>query len=293
MCPKVKYNDNTKATKKFKRMLDGINLWSGWMPTGTVPKTVRKLSYEKYNPVVFRVMKRSELDAIPRDRYDVKVIKVIVPLHETGEVEGEEELLVAITNSEQLTKRLKTLRQNMRIRIRDNNGGGGNPPSSNPFREPIDQHKMADCILQVMDDFFHGEDKCTICDKEFSNMEFCVMTHIFLKKIHFLKKETRLQFSKFAQKRVFAGKSGFIRSYNTYAGKDIYKDFEKQLDIKQFNFKNHPVPIPPEKKSTDFHQRMIQDMSLAFQEIGRAFQKSPYFKELKELKETLNEFVLQ
>lgn len=46
-------------------------------------------------------------------------------------------------------------------------------------------------------------------------------------------------------------------------------------------------------KPSDYHQRMMLDMSLAFQEIGWVFQKSPYFKELKELKKTVNEFVLQ
>lgn len=124
-------------------------------------------------------------------------------------------------------------------------------------------------------------------------MEFCVMMHIFFKKIHFLKKETRLQFSKFLQNKVFAGKSGFIRTFNTYADKDIYSDFEDQLDIEQYNFKKRPASIPPEMKPSDYHQRMMLDMSLAFQEIGWVFQKSPYFKELKELKKTVNEFVLQ
>lgn len=248
---------------------------------------------DRQNPVVVRFVTRSELAAIPRDRFDVKVIKVRVPLLETGEIGGEEELMVAITNTEQLARQLKKVRRNLRNRMRNNNGGGGNPPSGNLFKEPIDQYQMADCIIQVMDDFFHGEEKCTIYDQKYNNMEFCVMMHIFFKKIHFLKKETRLQFSTFLQNRVFAGKPGFVRSFNTYADKDNYKAFEEQLDINQYNFKNRPVPIPSEKKPSDYHQRMMVDIGLAFQEIGWAFQKSPYFIKLKELKKTVNGFVLQ
>ena len=242
------------------------------------------------NPVIVRVMTRSELASIPRDRYKVKVIRVMAPLSETGEFEGEEELLVAITNSTLLTKHLKNFRQTLRASLRKNRGGGGDSPSSNPFKEPIDQHQMADCIILVMDSFFHGESNCTICDKDYSMMDFCVLMHIFFKKINFLKKEARQPFSKFVEIRVLA-KSGFSRNYNNYAKKEIYTDFEEQLDIKQFNFKSHP--IPPEKKPSDYHQRIILEMSMAFQEIGRAFQKSPYFIKLKELRKTVNEFVLQ
>ena len=91
---------------------------SGRMPTGTMLKIGPDLP-DKHNPVIVRVVTRSELTAIPRDRYEVRVIKVMVPLLDTGEVGGEEELMVAITDSEQLTRRLKNLRQNIRIRLRD------------------------------------------------------------------------------------------------------------------------------------------------------------------------------
>lgn len=153
---------------------------------------------------------------------------------------------------------------------------------------------MADCIIQVMDDFFYSEDKCTIYEKEYNRMEFCVLMHIFFKKTNFLKKKSRLSFSNFMQNKVLVGKSGFVRTYNKYADKAIFKDFEKQLDIKQYNFKKHSVPLPPEKmNSLDYHQRMMIETGYAFQEIGWAFQKKPYFEELKDLKKTMNKLVIQ
>lgn len=249
---------------------------------------------DERNPVIVRYVTRSELAAIPKDRYAVKVIKVSFSRSETGELVGEEALMVAITDIENAQKQLKQVRFSYRTLLRKFGGGGGGGKSSiNPFCAPIDQHKMADCIIQVMDDFFHGEKECTIYDNKYSRMEFCVLMHIFFKKANFLKKDARLPFSQFLEKKVFAGKSGFVRSYNTYADKDTYKDFEDQLNIQEIDFRNHPVPIPKDKKPSDFHQRMMLDLKNAFQEIGWAFQKSPYFTELKALRETMNHFELQ
>ena len=162
MSPKLK-KDYAKATKKVKRMINGFIQRSGRTPTGIVPRIGPELPDER-NPVIVRALTRSELAAIPRDRYEVRVISVRILTLDTGEVGGEEELVVAITHTEQLARQLKKVRQNLRKRLRDNNGGGGPPSSENPFKDPINQYLMADCVIQVMEDFFHGEDKCTICD---------------------------------------------------------------------------------------------------------------------------------
>lgn len=162
MSPKLK-KDYAKATKKVKRMINGFIQRSGRTPTGIVPRIGPELPDER-NPVIVRALTRSELAAIPRDRYEVRVISVRIPTLDTGEVGGEEELVVAITHTERLARQLKKVRQNLRKRLRDNNGGGGPPSSENPFKDPINQYLMAG-VIQVMEDFFHGEDKCTICDQ--------------------------------------------------------------------------------------------------------------------------------
>jgi hypothetical protein len=266
---------------------DNLESRRKWVSVSALP--------DRKNPVVVRFVTRSELAAISRNNYDVKVIKVRVPLMEAGEAVGEKELLVAITRADLLSKQLKNFRYRYRTIMRKNGGGGGggDEPPSNPFCDPIDQEKMADCIIEVMDDIFHGGEQCTICDKSYSYMEFCVLMHIFFKKLNFLKKESRLPFSKFVQNKVLAGKSGFVRTYNTYADKDIYKTFEEELDMSKMNFRKRPATVPPKEKPKDYHQCVMLEMSLAFQEIGWHFQKSPYFIELKKLKETVNLFVLQ
>lgn len=278
MSPKLK---KAYAVKKVKRMINGFKMRSGRMTTGTVPKIGPDLP-DKHNPVIVRVMTRSELATIPRDRYEVRVIRVMVPLLDNGEVGGEEELMVAITNVKLLEKQLKVFRQNLRSRLRGNNGGGGGPSSTILFNSPVNEDMMSDCIMNVMEDFFHGEENCTICNKEYSIMEFCVLMHIYFKYIGFLKNKSRLSYSKFLQEKVFASKSKLgERTYNTYANKEAYKTLEKQLKNMEVDFNKHPK-LPPDLKESI--------LKPAFQEIGWAFQHSRYFIDLIELRNDLQKF---
>lgn len=278
MSPKLKKD---YATKKVKRIINGFKMRSGRITTGSVLKIGPDLP-DKHNPVIVRVVTRSELTAIPRDRYEVRVIKVMVPLQDNGEVGGEEELMVAITNVKLLEKQLKTFRQNLRSRLRGNNGGGDGPSSTILFNSPVNEDMMSDCIMNVMEDFFHGEENCTICNKEYSIMEFCVLMHIYFKYIGFLKNKSRLSYSKFLQEKVFASKSKLgERTYNTYANKEAYKTLEKQLKNMEVDFNKHPK-LPPDLKESI--------LKPVFQEIGWAFQHSRYFIDLIELRNDLQKF---
>lgn len=269
----------TKTIKKVRQRVWGYKVRSGRTLTDTMSKAGPVLP-NKQNPVVVRVVTRSELAAIPKDRYNVKVIKAMVPSQKTGEPGVEEELLVAISESEQHTKRLKRFRQELRVKLRRHRGGGGPPPPpSSLFNPPIKEDLMADCIIEVMDNFFHGEEKCTICNQKYGRMEFCVLMHIFLKYIGFLKNESRLSYSEFLQEKVFVGKSKFgERTFNTYANKEAYQKLRKQLETLKVDFKSHPK-LPP-----DPNESILKP---AFQEIGRAFQHSDYFTQLIELKKNL------
>ena len=67
MSPKLKKD---YATKRVKRIINGIKMRSGRITTGSVLKIGPDLP-DKHNPVIVRVVTRSELAAIPRDRYEV------------------------------------------------------------------------------------------------------------------------------------------------------------------------------------------------------------------------------
>ena len=281
MVPKVKTYNSAKAIKKAKRQMAGLKQRHGKPLTGMVPKIGPELPDER-NPVIIRLLKRSELAAIPRDRYDIRVLKVRVPLLETGEVGGEEELVVAITDTMNLAKQLKKLRQNLRNRLRNNGGGGDGPSSSGIFNSPINEDLMSDCILGVMEDFFQGDENCTICNREYGRMDFCVLMHIYFKYIGFLKNESRLSYSTFLQEKVFVSKSKFgKRTFNTYANKASFKILRKQLENLEVDFKKHPK-LPP-----DSNESILKP---AFQEIGYAFQHSSYITDLIELRNDLQKF---
>ena len=233
------------------------------------------------NPLVICVATRREIANIPRNQYVVKILRPLRSLYRGDKME--ERLVVMIKHVELLKKEIESLRYDYRIRKR--NGGGDGLPPSNLFYEPIDEGKMADCILKNVNKFFHDDETCTILDKEYNRMEFCVLVHIYFKYIGILKNKSRLSFSTYLQFWVFAGKSEFgERTYNTYANKDIFKNLEKELSNTKVSFRFHPEqPKVPDGK---FLMR-------AFQEIGYAFHHSDYFDELRELNKTMQCFDIQ
>lgn len=237
-------------------------------------------------PVIVRVATRSEVAGIPTDRYFVKVLESPASSQNnvTDEPNGEESVIVAIGITKELQKTLIKIRRNYRAEVRQGGGGGGGSQISNLFKEPIKESRMADCILNIMETFFHGDETCSIYNTKYNRMEFCVLLHLYFKYIHILKNDSRLSYSTFLQKKVYVKKSEFgERTYNTYANKDVFQKFEKELENIQVNFNLHPK-YPPES-----NENILKP---AFQEIGWAFHHSPYFKELRDLRKALETFDL-
>lgn len=242
-----------------------------------------------YKPVVFRALKRSEIDSIPKDRYFVLEItptggqNTLTPV-----TASEEEVLVAIGLAKQLEKHLKSFHLGYRHHLRNYNGGGDDPSHINIFVSPIREDKMADCILSVMDGFFHGENECNICNNSYNHKEFCVLMHIYFKYIGILKNENRLPYSTFLNNKVFGKKSLFSeRTYNTYATKDVFQSLSNELKYMkdklniEVDFTKHPQ-LPPKPNENIYKP--------AFQEIGWAFHYSDYFTKLREMRENLQAF---
>ena len=88
--------------------------WASFKNLEDVKKEVATFMPNKQNPVVVRFVTRSELAAIPKDRYSVRIIKVRVPRMKSGESDGEEEIQVAITDTLLLAKQLKKIRSKIR-----------------------------------------------------------------------------------------------------------------------------------------------------------------------------------
>lgn len=270
MIPNVKYLSLTR--RKYKSNLKSIV--QSQVAVSELP--------DINNPVIRRVLTRREIADIPKDRYVVKMLGPVKRHHRAMNRQDkmEEKIVVVIQLAEQLKKEMKAIRNEYRKKKRKS--GSGFIPSTNLFHAPIDEDKMADCIVKIVDDFFHDDDKCTVFDKTYNRMEFCVLMHIFFDYIHILNKKNRLPYSKFLQEKVFTGKSEFgERTYNTYASKDFFEDFKKEIKDSTISFKNHP--IPPKVPDGKFLLR-------SFQEIGWAFHHSDYFEELRNLNKKIQTF---
>lgn len=136
------------------------------------PREVVPALPNKYFPIVVRAASRDELDDIPRDLYTVTVLATV------KRPDLEEALVIALTRIDECQDSFKSLLLNIHDIVRKS--GGGDEPPGNLFFAPIDEGKLADCIIGVMRGFFHDEETCNICDKEYNRMEFCVLMHILI-----------------------------------------------------------------------------------------------------------------
>ena len=240
------------------------------------PREVVPALPNKYFPIVVRAASRDELDDIPRDLYTVTVLATV------KRPDLEEALVIALTRIDECQDSFKSLLLNIHDIVRKS--GGGDEPPGNLFYAPIDEDKMADCIIGVMKGFFHGEETCNICDRDYNPTEFCVLVHIFFKYIKILKSQSRLPFSKYLKNKVLVGKEKFVeRTFNKYAGKQHFKNFETEVKDLTINFRSHAMPLKgPDGKF----------LRLAFIEIGYAFLRSDYFNELRKLRKNVLTFIL-
>ena len=156
------------------------------------------------------------------------------------------------------------------------------PPPSNSdiFYPPIDEDKLSDCIKMIINQLFGNSDKIKIYSQKIKVGEFCLLMHCYFRRIKILKKEGLKPFSDYLEKKVFPEGSKFTaRTFNNYANdpnyvnaKDGFIDSEK-LEI---NFKKHPKPSG----------KLID----VFHEVGYNFHNSPYFDELREMRDNINNF---
>lgn len=270
-----------------------------FLPNNDVPFVVQKLTMEQIN-------------AIPRDRFAVSMIEPSMPLMSSSgirkgrqnlslrkqlryrlrdqggvigfvsrtppdmvqnETDGSKKYDTIITLLTQAIGVTKTARQSHRIALRNQNGI---EPDSGIFYEPIDEDRLSDCILDIIEDYFGAGDTCKIIGKEYKLPAFCVLMHFYFIRIGFLKNKARQPFYLYLLKKVFGNAERFTaKTFNNYANEYKYVE-EAFTNVTQLSidFSKHPTP-----------SGKLQD---AFQEIGHVFYKSPYFDELRELRKCMD-----
>lgn len=231
----------------------------------------------KDNPVVVLHLTQAQIDAIPRDQFDVVVLgpaHLCAPTFIVSPAPGEQLFLTFVTLVGQLQNDSNAFFTLLRNHSRNN---GGDEPPANIFLTPIDENKMSDCIMRVVLDFFGNNKIITLHGHTFKVSEFCVLIHYYFLRINVLKRKGRKPFCEYLEKKVFRNKLEFTaRTFNKYA--DNYKNSHlTDTEALPINFKYHA-----DDKG--------QPLQKVFHEVGWNFHNSPYFEELREMKNNLEQF---
>ena len=254
MCAKIKKNEVSKC------MLDDFD-WDSFESSGTDQKT---RWFSPKNRGRFR-----------KKRLPPSVIRQVYGIQTVQDSVKEKDVDYVIEKLEKAHRTLKDIRDECRKELkRTRGGGGGTPPNSGIFHRLIDEDEMANCILKIVDQLFHGEKECEICKIRLNIYEFFLLTQFFFDYIHILEKTKQLAFCEYLNNKVFAGKNKVgVRSFNNYAKKNVYTNFAIFLtDNKNIKFDKRP----------ELSRAKAENYLLApFQEIGWKFQQSDYFGDLR------------
>ena len=162
-------------------------------------------------------------------------------------------------------------------------GGGGTPPNSNIFNRLVDEKRLADSILEIVNKYFHGAKECEICKIKINVYVFFLLMHYYFDYIHILENNKLSPFCEYLNQKVFGGNNKIgVRNFNNYAKNKKYTNFGKLLaEETRIKFKNRPkLPRP----KTEHY------LLAPFQEIGWNFQYSSYFDELRRQKMIVHSF---
>lgn len=253
-------------------MLNGQPLMPGGVP------------YVSFSDTPIRCyLTREEMAMIPKSRYKVKVIGKVLRIETVRDDVGEDEMVFAIDMWSKVGRTLKQIRADSRKKSKNkeggDNGGNGTPPKHSIFNRLVDEKKMADIIIEVIEKYFHDNNTCEVCKVELSLNEFCLLIHFYFCYVKILENESQLSFSTFLKKKVFGGIDKVpVRNLNYYAHQNSYSKLKSILDE---NRKKDMKPIRfcsrPELSSRDVEHFLLPP----FQEIGWYFQKSPYYDDLR------------
>lgn len=234
------------------------------------------------NPVVVQRLTRQQIAAIPRDKYAVRVIRHFAYRNRKNRKKKgglQEELVVVIKLLDQAQFQLNKIRS--KYQDLDTTGGGDDtPPEFDIFRSPIDEDKMADCILNVKEGFFGCHDTCTIGKKECNITDFCLFVHFAFRKMNLLNNYFRKPFCEYLQTKVLMNDEKLkVKNFNNYANSQAYKKLEKDLAHERFNLEER---LPKHENP----------LFLACHDIARAFHESKYFSQLRTGKNNFKDLIL-
>lgn len=277
----------------------------------------RSMFLPKTDVPIVQQLTLDQIKAIPKDRFAVAVIEPTIPLmsgagvkkgrggmpsirrmqrpymggmkHALGyinkmpsdmresETSGTKTFNAIVTRLKEDIEGLENVQQDIRVVLRKQNP----QPKYDIFFEIINEDDLADCIRDIIKRYFGTHETCKIIGAEYKLAEFCVLMHFYFIHIGILENQARQPFSNYLQKKVFDGVEKFTaKTFNNYG--NAYDNVKK-------NF------IGPDKLKFDFERRPDpsgKPVLNAFHEIGFAFHNSKYFRQLRKLRESMNNLLI-
>ena len=154
------------------------------------------------------------------------------------------------------------------------------PQDSGLFIPPIDDVSMSDCIMKAIIHFFGEEDTCKIMGKKYKLPAFCLLMHNYFIRIGILKNVTRTPFCNYLLEQVLKDWKVTFTSRTFTNYAEAYKNVKEDFTEKD-GLKIDFSVLPKQDKN------FLQN---AFHEIGHFFHTSEYFTHLRDMRYNLNEF---
>lgn len=270
-------------------------------------------------PIVVQQLTKGQIEAIPKDRFTVSMVsrpgnilfapsehgggahsdslgRIVVDLRPkqarlsrnhkfrkairsvSSGIEGTELYTAIISMADKIKSNAEGLYIENRQLTRDQVDAP--PHDSCLFFPPIDDGRMADCIMQAIIHFFGEEDTCKIMGRKYNLPAFCLLMHGYFIRIGILRNVTRTPFCKYLQEYVLkAWRATFTsRTFTNYANEynKVELEFTRQ-----------------DKLEIDFSVLPKQDskhLQNAFHEVGHYFHTSQYFEDLRAIRDYLAKF---
>lgn len=187
-----------------------------------------------------------------------------------------EKLVAILERFKENCKQLQDYTDNRRPTAPDD-GDGGNllPKPTNIFLPALSEIKIADAVHTVIKSYFGLNKICMLSGKECKLAEFCLLMFIVFDRMHILVNHARKPFCVFLQTEVFmSDKILQVKTFNNYANNPKFKSFDERYKDTDFDLNN-----PPSSNAKYYE--------LACHEIGIAFQNTEYFKQVCDLRTTI------
>lgn len=280
---KAVFISHANVSAKLKTTHGGARRMAGtsiFLPTDEAPAVVQRLTH-------------SEIAAIPRDRFSVKVYRsfgvreVVGPSQIKTRTGTRKRNFRAAHYREmrfktliELIEKSKEVANDLEKDYNSNNNDDDPTPPSGIFKPVIDEDGMAACILEAKRAFMGSDKTVTLCGHRCDITDFCIIVFCVLAKTNFLASTAQSKFCEYLKDKVLYDKAPKARTFNNHFN-NKYSDFISKTA--QYNIDTTKAP------EQRFRGNFVY---MACYNIMKTFQNTEYFGNLRKQRDELASLTL-